>query len=312
MAAGLTTGSRVVAIVGPTAVGKSAAGVAVARELGGEVVNADSMQLYRGMDIGTAKATADERAGIAHHLLDVWELTEPASVAAYQRLARDAMGEIQGRGAVPVLVGGSGLYVRGALDALDFPGTSADVRAELEAMLASTGPAELHARLRALDPAAATAIPATNGRRIVRALEVIEITGRPFSASPGMTSVPALFDAVLVGLAPPDRDWLDARIAARVDRMWAAGLVEEVRRLVERGLRSGRTARQALGYRQVLAVLDGEIDEATARAQTVQATRRFARRQLSWWRRDPRVVWVDASLGTAAVLGSVKRAWGTN
>jgi tRNA dimethylallyltransferase len=296
--------SRVLAVVGPTATGKSELGLTLAERLGGEVVNADSMQLYRGMDIGTAKPGPAERRGLPHHLLDVWEVTERASVAEYQRLARAAIDAVLGRGRLPVLVGGSGLYVRAALDDLDFPGTDPALRARLEAELAAAGPAALHARLSQVDPAAAREILPSNGRRLVRALEVVELTGRPFAAIlPAPTPV---YDAVQVGL---DRSDVDGRVGVRVNRMWAAGFVGEVRALAGRGLREGPTASRALGYRQVLAALDGRYDEATARAETVRATRRFVRRQRSWFRRDPRVRWMDAARPDLAdaVLGLLGR-----
>ncbi|MFI0263539.1 tRNA (adenosine(37)-N6)-dimethylallyltransferase MiaA [Streptomyces sp. NPDC017056] len=291
---------RVIAVVGPTAAGKSDLGVALARHLGGEVVNADSMQLYRGMDIGTAKLTVPERQGVPHHLLDIWDVTRAANVAEYQRLARAEIDRLLAAGRTPVLVGGSGLYVRGALDALDFPGTDPEVRARLEAELEERGSGALHARLAAADPEAARAILAGNGRRIVRALEVIEITGRPFTANlPGHESV---YDTVQIGVDVP-RPELDERIARRVDRMWDQGLVDEVRRLEGEGLRDGRTASRALGYQQVLAQLAGECTEQEARAETVRATKRFARRQDSWFRRDPRVHWLS---GAATDLGELR------
>ncbi|MCC3651333.1 tRNA (adenosine(37)-N6)-dimethylallyltransferase MiaA [Streptomyces sp. S07_1.15] len=283
---------RVIAVVGPTAAGKSDLGVGLALRLGGEVVNADSMQLYRGMDIGTAKLTPAERRGVPHHLLDVWDVTEAASVAEYQRLARAEIDRLLAAGRTPILVGGSGLYVRGALDALEFPGTDPAVRARLEGELAESGPGALHARLAAADPGAARAILPGNGRRIVRALEVIEITGRPFTASlPGPEPV---YDTVQIGV-DVGRPELDARIAARVDRMWEDGLVAEVRELEAAGLREGRTASRALGYQQVLAHLAGECTEEQARTDTVRATKRFARRQDSWFRRDPRVHWLSGA-----------------
>ncbi|MEU1864135.1 tRNA (adenosine(37)-N6)-dimethylallyltransferase MiaA [Streptomyces gardneri] len=283
---------RVIAVVGPTAAGKSDLGVFLAQQLGGEVVNADSMQLYRGMDIGTAKLTMEERDGVPHHLLDIWDVTEAASVAEYQRLARAEIDRLLAEGRTPILVGGSGLYVRGAVDALEFPGTDPAVRARLEAELEESGSGVLHARLAEADPEAARAILPSNGRRIVRALEVIEITGKPFTANlPGHDSV---YDTVQIGVdvARPE---LDERIAARVDRMWEAGLVDEVRTLEARGLREGRTAARALGYQQVLAALAGECTEDEARAETVRATKRFARRQDSWFRRDPRVHWLSGA-----------------
>ncbi|MCP2267571.1 tRNA (adenosine(37)-N6)-dimethylallyltransferase MiaA [Actinokineospora diospyrosa] len=285
--------TRAVAVVGPTATGKSDLGVDLAEHLGGEVVNADALQLYRGMDIGTAKITTAERRGVAHHQLDVLEVTQPASVAAYQRHARAAIDDILARGRVPILVGGSGLYVQAVLDDLEFPGTDPTIRARLEAELTAVGPADLHARLAALDPTAAEAVLPTNGRRIVRALEVIELTGRPFSATmprPG----PARYGAVMIGL---DRDpaALDARVDLRVDRMFANGLVDEVRALEAEGLREGRTAARALGYQQVLTAFDTTGDLTEAATETARATRRFIRRQRSWFRRDSRITWLDAA-----------------
>ena len=283
---------RVITVVGATAAGKSDLGVALARELGGEVVNTDSMQLYRGMDIGTAKLTVDERGGIPHHLLDVWDVTVAANVAEYQRMARGIIDELLAQGRTPVLVGGSGLYVRAAVDELEFPGTDPEVRARLEAELGTEGSAALHLRLAAVDPLAATAILPSNGRRIVRALEVVEITGKPFTASlPGHESV---YDTVQIGVELP-RPELDRRIALRVDLMWESGLVKEVEGLAAAGLREGRTASRALGYQQVLAQLAGECGEQEARDETVRATKRFARRQESWFRRDPRVHWLSRS-----------------
>ncbi len=283
---------RSLAFVGPTATGKSALGIALAQALGGEVVNTDSMQLYRGMDIGTAKLTIDERGGVGHHLLDIWDVTEAASVAEYQRLARSTVDGLLAAGRVPVLVGGSGLYVRAVLDRMEFPGTDPSTRAGLEADLAAVGPGALHARLAQLDPAAAAAILPSNGRRIVRALEVIALTGRPFTAI--LPSPEPFYDAVQIGI-DLDTDALDQRVDVRVDHMWAAGLVEEVRALEKVGLRDGPTASRALGYAQVLRYFDGELDAGGARAHTQQATRRFVRRQRSWFRRDDRVRWLDAS-----------------
>ncbi|MBB4957334.1 tRNA (adenosine(37)-N6)-dimethylallyltransferase MiaA [Micromonospora polyrhachis] len=288
MAAGMT----VVAVVGPTAAGKSALSIALAQALDGEVVNADSMQLYRDLDIGTAKLTPVEREGVPHHLLDIWDVTEPASVAEYQRLARAAVDDILARGRVPLLVGGSGLYVRAVLEEFEFPGTDPGVRARLEAELAEVGPAPLYERLRAADPAAAANILPGNGRRIVRALEVIELTGAPFTAS--LPDPKPYYESVRIGV-DLDTALLDERIATRVDRMWAAGLVDETRTLVDRGLREGRTASRALGYQQVLRFLDGELTEPEAHTETVRATRRFVRRQRSWFRRDPGIVWLDAA-----------------
>jgi len=282
-----------VAVVGPTATGKSDLAVRLALELGGEVVNADAMQLYRGMDIGTAKITEAERHGVPHHLLDVLDVTETASVAAYQRHTRALVEKLLADGRTPVLVGGSGLYVQAVLDDLKFPGTDETVRARLEEELAVVGGPALHERLAALDPAAALAILPGNVRRVVRALEVIELTGQPFSANlpkPG----PARYATVLVGV---DREVaeLDERVDRRVRLMFEAGLVDEVRALEAVGLRDGRTAARALGYQQVLAAFDGEHDLATAAEETARATRRFVRRQRSWFRRDQRITWFDAA-----------------
>lgn len=294
---GLAAGT-VLAVVGPTAAGKSALSLELADRLGGEVVNADSMQLYRGMDIGTAKLTRAEQRGIAHHVLDIWDVTEPASVAEYQRLARAAVDGILARGRVPLVVGGSGLYVRAVLEDFEFPGTDPRLRAGLEAELAASGPAAMHQRLRAIDPAAAERILPSNGRRIVRALEVVQLTGKPFAAA--LPDPRPVYPAAVLGV-DLDTEALDRRIAQRVDRMWASGLVPEVRELAGRGLREGRTASRALGYQQVLAYLAGECDEQRARADTVQATRRFVRRQRSWFRRDPAIEWLDgADPGLAA------------
>jgi len=283
----------VIAVVGPTATGKSDLAIALAQRFDGEIVNADSMQLYRGMDIGTAKLAEDERGGIEHHVLDIWPVTRTASVAEYQFISRIAIDAIHARGRVPVLVGGSGLYVRAALDKLEFPAESPEVRSRLMAELADVGPEALHARLAEVDPIAATAILPTNDRRIVRALEVFEITGRPFSAT--MPTFDSLYDTTFLGL---DRADLDERIAARVHRMVGAGLLDEVRGLLPLGIRA-TTAGKALGYQQLLDVLDddgtvtGDVDGAVA--ETIRATTRFVRRQRSWFRRDPRVRWLDAA-----------------
>ncbi|MFN8080360.1 MAG: tRNA (adenosine(37)-N6)-dimethylallyltransferase MiaA [Kineosporiaceae bacterium] len=280
----------VIAVVGPTASGKSDLAVELALTLNGEIVNADAMQLYRGMDIGTAKLPVPERRGIPHHQLDVLDVTDEASVAAYQRQARAAIEGIRARGQRPILAGGSGLYVRAVLDELQIPPTDPAVRAELEAELEQLGVAVLHARLAEHDPAAAAAILPSNARRVVRALEVIALTNRPFTATlpTGAYHEPA----IQLGLQVP-RPVLDERIATRVDRMWDAGLVDETRALAEHhGLRAGRTASRALGYAQVLHLLDGELDDAAARLATVTATRRFARRQLSWFGRDGRIEWL--------------------
>ena len=284
-------GAPIVAVVGPTATGKSDLALDLAERLGGEVVNADAMQLYRGMDIGTAKLPVAQRRGIPHHELDVLEVTEEASVAAYQVAARGHFADIAARGHRPLLVGGSGLYVRAALDRLEIPPTDPDVRSGLEAQAARVGGDALHARLRQLDPAAAAAILPGNLRRVVRALEVIELTGRPFSAS--MPTRELASPAVILGLRT-ERPVLDERIAGRVDRMWDDGLAAETETLLAAGLREGVTASRAIGYSQAVAVIDGKLSESEAREDTAQATRRYARRQESWFRPDPRIVWLDA------------------
>lgn len=276
------------AVVGPTGSGKSAVGIALAQRLDGEVVNADALQFYRGMDIGTAKLREDERGGVPHHLLDTLEVTEEASVAAYQAQARGVIEEIRGRGRVPVLVGGSGLYVRAVLDELEFPPTDPAVRARLEAELGADGSQALRERLRAVDPVSAERID--DDRRLVRALEVFEASGRPFSAF--MPQRIYHRPAVQLGLRV-DRETLRARLADRVHAMVRAGLADEVRRLDGRGLRNGRTASRALGYGQFLQVLDGVLSEEAAVEDTIAAPRRFARRQLTWFRADPRVHWLD-------------------
>ncbi len=280
----------VVAVVGATASGKTSLSLDLAERLGGEVVNTDAMQVYRGMDVGTAKLPEAERRGIPHHLLDLMTVREPLTVAEFQGWARKAIAELRAAGRVPVLVGGSALYTRAILDRFEFPGTDDAVRRRLEAELEEVGPAALHERLRAVDPEAADRILIENGRRIVRALEVVEITGRPFTAS-----LPTLEYAdpasVQIGV-DIDRPTLDARIERRVDLMFAHGLVAEVERLLADGLAEGRTAATAIGYREVAAHLRGELSLDEARERTVFATRRFARRQDSWLRKDPRVVWI--------------------
>ncbi|TIC84476.1 tRNA (adenosine(37)-N6)-dimethylallyltransferase MiaA [Nocardioides sp. GY 10127] len=280
----------VVAVVGATASGKTALSLDLAERLGGEVLNTDAMQLYRGMDVGTAKLPAAERRGVPHHLLDVLEVTEPASVAEFQGWARGLIDDLRSRGVPPVLVGGSALYTRAVLDEFEFPGTDAGVRARLEAELEDVGSGALHARLAEVDPAAAASILPENGRRVVRALEVVELTGRSFTATlPRLKyHVPG---AVQVGV-DIDRPTLDARIEARVEQMFADGFVEEVARLLDAGLADGRTAGRAIGYREVADHLAGVLGLEEAKERTVIATRRFARRQDAWFRKDPRITWV--------------------
>jgi tRNA dimethylallyltransferase len=284
-----------IALVGPTAAGKSTLAAALVRCYAAEgrpaeVVNADSMLVYRGMDIGTAKPSEAERAEIRHHMVDLLEVDQSATVAEFQQLARAAIADCRARNVIPIVVGGSALYVRAIVDDFEFPGTDPAVRARLERELLTQGAERLHQRLSDVDPAAATRILPGNARRIVRALEVIELTGGSFPAVlPDRHYV--LPDVVQIGLAI-DRPTLDARIAARVDAMWAVGFVEEVRRLAAAGLRDSLTASRALGYRQVLRYLKGEISEEQARELTIVGTRKFARRQDSWFRKDERIVWL--------------------
>lgn len=278
----------VIAVVGPTGSGKSDLGVNLALALGGEVINADALQFYRGMDIGTAKITVEERKGVPHHLLDTMDVTEEASVADFQAECRAAIQEIHSRGKRAILVGGSGLYVRAALDVLEFPGTDQIVRKELEQECETHGLAPLRTRLEEVDPVSAARLG--DARRVIRALEVHQITGRPFSSF--MPQRDYFQPAIQIGLSV-DREVLRERLAQRVHRMVEAGLQEEVSRLDAAGLRKGKTASRALGYAQFLKVLDGEADVAAAAEETIVATRQFARRQLTWFRADPRITWLD-------------------
>ncbi|TLM74080.1 tRNA (adenosine(37)-N6)-dimethylallyltransferase MiaA [Pseudarthrobacter sp. NamB4] len=278
----------VIAVVGPTGSGKSDLAVSLAQELDGEVINADAMQFYRGMDIGTAKITWAERRGVPHHLLDTLDVTQEASVSQFQQQARDTIAGIHARGKRAILAGGSGLYVRAALDVLEFPGTDAALRQQLEDELTAKGAPELLERLRTVDPESAGRI--SDARRIIRALEVYELTGRPFSSF--MPQREYLQPAVQIGLTV-DRDMLRERLAARVHRMVDSGLLTEVQRLDAQGLRQGKTAPRALGYSQFLRVIDGELTIPEAAEDTIVATRQFARRQLTWFRADPRIQWLD-------------------
>jgi tRNA dimethylallyltransferase len=296
-------GSGIIAIVGATATGKSQLAIALAQRLDGEIINADALQLYRGMDVGTAKMTPAERAGVPHHLLDVLDVDQEAGVATYQQWAREAIDAVRARGHRPVLVGGSGLYVRAALDRISFPPTDPTVRARLEDELAVSGEAVLYERLRDRDPDAAAGIRPGDGRRIVRALEVGEITGESFrSFLPRREYLGE--DTVQIGLHR-ERVELHDRIRQRVLRMVEDGLLDEVRGLREQGLDRGRTARRAIGYEQALAVLDGTLDCAGAIEQTVTGTRRLVRKQDTWFRRDPRVRWIDADAGLPAALATL-------
>ncbi|WP_029137911.1 tRNA (adenosine(37)-N6)-dimethylallyltransferase MiaA [Nakamurella lactea] len=284
---------RLVVVCGPTGTGKSELGIELALRLDGEVINADSMQLYRGMDIGTAKVPVARRHGVEHHLLDVLEVTETASVAVYQAAARAQIERLLTAGRTPVLVGGSGLYVQAVIDEIAFPGTDPAVREKFLEQVQERGAAALHAELAAVDPAAAAAIQPGNGRRIARALEVIEITGQPFTATMPVPG-PARYDAVILTLDRPTEQ-LDRRLAERVDAMLAAGFLDEVTGLIGRGLRQGSTARRALGYAQLIEVVDGIRALPDATTDTVTATRRFVRRQRSWFRRDARRHDLDAT-----------------
>ncbi|WP_297598580.1 tRNA (adenosine(37)-N6)-dimethylallyltransferase MiaA [Mycobacterium sp.] len=303
---------RPLAIVGPTGTGKSQLALDIAERaepLSAEIVNADAMQLYRGMDIGTAKLPVGERRGIPHHQLDVLDVNETATVARYQRAAAADIEAIAAAGAVPIIVGGSMLYIQALLDDWSFPATDPAVRARWERRLAEVGVGELHAELARLDPAAAASILPTDARRTVRALEVVELTGQPFAASAPQIGAPR-WDTVIIGL-DCDTTVLDERLARRTDAMFDQGLVGEVTALLEQGLRDGVTAARALGYAQVIAALDaggGPDRLSEAREQTFAGTRRYVRRQRSWFRRDHRVHWLDAADRARLVDGAV-RAW---
>ncbi|MFM1905601.1 MAG: hypothetical protein RIT32_397 [Actinomycetota bacterium] len=287
------TARPVVVIVGPTAVGKSSISLELAHLLGTEIINADSMQLYRGMNIGTAKLLPAEREGVPHHLIDILDVTEIANVSDYQFAARSVIKQLRERDLVPLAVGGSGLYVTALLDDLNFPETDNQLRAELEAELLLVGPHELHRRLRELDPVSADRIDAANGRRIVRALEVIQLTGEPFSSSLPRSN-PAVEPDLRIALLR-DRTELDQRIEERVNQMWEQGFVAEVEALMEQGLAEGVTARKALGYAQIMDALNGEITLVTAKSETIRLTKRYARKQETWFRRDPKMIWLSAS-----------------
>ena len=290
-----------IAIVGPTASGKSALGIALAKSLDGEIVNVDSMQLYRGMDIGTAKLPQAQRGGIPHHLLDIWEVTKTASVAEYQALAVDTVEQILARGKRPVLVGGSMLYVQSLIDAWRFPPTDPATRAKYEARLATIGVDSLHAELGQKDPQAAAIIEDKDPRRTVRALEVIELTGRPFQASQPPKDAQPRWGTRILGLRA-DASWLNPRITQRTHDMFSAGLVDEVRALQHNGLVRDSTAGRAIGYAQVLDMLDGVRPLAEAVEQTITGTRRYVRRQRSWFNRDPRIIWLDAQAADLPTL----------
>lgn len=282
----------VINVVGATATGKSDLAITLAHHLDGEIINADSMQFYRGMDIGTAKVTPEQRAEIPHHLLDILDVTQDASVSQYQRSARDLIDQIHQRGRTPIIVGGSGLYVRAATDVMNFPGTDPAMRARLEGIADAGALHDMHTMLEELDPKAASTIKPTDARRIVRALEVIALTGDTFSSE--LPEYTYFTPTIQVGLAQ-DRGTLHQRIADRVHLMWDAGWVDEVRTLLDQGLRDGKTARHAIGYAQIIDYLDDKMSADLAIDSTVTRTRQFAKRQETWFRRDPRIQWFDAT-----------------
>ena len=288
---------RPIVVVGPTASGKSALSLELAHHFDGEIVNCDSMQLYRGMDIGTAKLTLAEREGIPHHQLDVWDITEKASVARYQHDAVKDVEEIASRGKRPIIVGGSMMYVQSLVDAWSFPPTDAEVRAKYEAQLQEIGVVAMHAKLAEIDPQAASIIEDNDPRRTVRALEVIELTGKPFRASQPPKDAPPRWNAHLLGLETQS-EWLNPRIELRTRMMFEQGLVEEVKQLLEAGLVRDSTAGRAIGYAQVLQAMDGELEWDEAVEKTIMGTRRYVRRQRSWFHRDKRISWLDAAQPT--------------
>lgn len=282
---------RTIIICGATATGKSELAVALAGEISGEIVNADSMQVYKGMDIGTAKLHEEERGAIPHHLLDILNVREDSTVAWFQDLARTTIDEIHSRGRDVIIVGGTGLYIKAIVDDLNFPDTDPVIRSRLELEVVEQGAAALFARLEKLDPAAALAIDQANTRRVVRALEVIEITGRPFTANLPREESSRYPNAYHFGLSQ-DRESLDTRVSNRVDAMWEAGLIDEVQSLVGEGLRDGVTAQKALGYAQVLQMLDQVLTSEQAREETKRVTRQYIRRQDTWFSRDSRLHWL--------------------
>lgn len=283
--------ASLIIICGPTATGKSELALDVASEFNGEIVNADSMQLYRGMDIGTAKLPVAERRAIPHHLLDILDVSEDASVAKYQEEARHVIDEILGRGKCAILVGGTGLYIKAVIDEMNFPETNPDIRKKLEDDAEEIGAAGLYLRLQSLDSEAAAAIEPANTRRIIRALEVIELTGQPYSANLPSDTSARYPDALHIGLAM-ERSSLAPRIEARVHTMWKLGLVGEVENLIAQGLLKANTAQRAIGYAQVISFLAGDISEDQAIEETIVATRQYVRRQETWFKRDQRIQWI--------------------
>ncbi len=290
-----------IVICGPTATGKSDLALEVAEAFDGEIINADSMQLYRGMDIGTAKLTVQERRGIPHHLLDILDVSQDASVAKYQEQARAAIDDISIRGKTPILVGGTGLYIKAVLDEMNFPETDPAIRERLEQEAEEIGAAGMYLKLQTIDPEAASAIEPANTRRIIRALEVVEVTGKPYSANLPSDTSSRYPDAIHIGLAM-ERATLAPRIESRVHKMFQSGLVNEVEHLITKGLLSGVTAQRAIGYAQVLSLLAGEIKEEQAIEETIVATRQYVRRQETWFKRDQRIQWIGEDVSRLAFI----------
>ncbi len=288
--------TKLIAVVGPTGAGKSALAIDIAKHViakGGraEIINSDSMQFYKGMDVGTAKLTLAERQGITHHLFDFLEITDESTAAEYQQIARPLITKLQGDGITPILVGGSTLYVAAVLNMFEFPARDEALRAKLEQDLIDVGPHEMHRRLKALDPIAASRIIPENGRRSVRAIEIVTLTGEPFAAA--LPEVPEDWQPVLEIGINGDRENLRARLETRVHKMWQQGLIDEVKALEPKGIRDGKTSSVAIGYAQAIRQIDGEITESEAIADTVRLTQKYARRQMSWFRRDQRIQWLD-------------------
>jgi tRNA dimethylallyltransferase len=295
--------SPLIVICGATATGKSDLAISLAHKLGGEIINADSMQVYQGMDIGTAKVPLDERGGIPHHLLDIYPVNQDMTVARYQELARAKVDQLRADGTPAIVVGGTGLYIKSILDDLNFPDTDPDIRQKITDEAEAIGNEALHAKLAALDPVAALAIPFENVRRVIRALEVIEITGQPYTTNlprEGSTRYP---DAIQIGLAM-NREDLGERINKRVDRMWELGFVDEVEELINHGLLEAKTAQAAIGYAQIIAMKHGVMSEEEAHEDTKRATRQYVRRQETWFSRDARITWLSAHASTPMRLES--------
>jgi tRNA dimethylallyltransferase len=288
--------TKLIAVVGPTGAGKSALAIEIAKHIlakGGhaEILNCDSMQFYKGMDVGTAKLTLEERQGIKHHLFDFLEITDESTAAEFQQIARPLINELQAKGTTPILVGGSMLYVAAVLNMFEFPARDEELRAKLEQDLLDLGPHEMHRRLKALDPIAASRIIPENGRRSVRAIEIVTLTGEPFAAA--LPEEPEDWQPVLEIGINGEREDLRARLEARVHKMWREGLINEVKALESKGIRDGKTSSVAIGYAQALKQIDGEMTEQEAIADTVRLTQKYARRQMSWFRRDQRIQWLD-------------------